>query len=86
MRVTCGLVQEQILHHHAFHRGQAGGNVLRIRIGLHDVFALNIESLERAVHGCVKHVGNAQAGFGLQRHVPGCFKLMSRTASMDTWR
>ncbi len=46
MGVIRGLVQEQVLHDHAFHRRQAGGDVIRVGIGLEDVLALDIEARE----------------------------------------
>ena len=70
MRVARGLVEEEILHDHALHRREPRGNVLRVRIGLHDVFTLDVEALERAIQGRIDHVGDAQAGLGLQRHLP----------------
>ena len=45
MRVLCGLVQKQILDHDAFHAPKASRHVLRIRIGLSDIFALDVEAL-----------------------------------------
>ena len=45
-------------------------DMMRIRVGLRDVFALDIESLEAAVEGRIEHVGDAQAGLGVERDVP----------------
>ena len=70
MGVVCGLVEEQVLHHDALHRRKAGGDVMRVRVGLKDVFALNIEALERAIDRGVEHVRNAQPGLFLERHAP----------------
>ena len=58
------------MHHDALHRGEAGGHVLRVGIGLHDVLALDVDAPERAIQRRVDHVGNAQAGLGIQRHAP----------------
>ena len=64
-RNTCAivrsLVQEQVLHDDAFHGREAGGDVVRIRVGLKDVLALDINAFERAIDRGVEHVGNAQA-------------------------
>ena len=43
MRVIRGLDQEQILHHHAFHRGKARRHMLGVGIRLEDVLALDVE-------------------------------------------
>ena len=85
MRVVGRLDQEQILHHHAFHRGKAGRHVLGVGIRLEDVLALDVEALERAVDGGVHHVGNAQARFGSSGR-PHSASNMARVASSDTWR
>ena len=70
MRVIGGLVEEQILHDDAFHRRESGRDVLRVGIGLHDVLALDVEALERAVDRGIEHVGDAQARLGIERHAP----------------
>ncbi|MCY1292054.1 hypothetical protein D9M70_412650 [compost metagenome] len=70
-----GFVEENVLHHHALHGRQSGGDVLGIRIALGDVFALAIQALETAGQGRLEHVGDAQARVGLQGHVPGLFEL-----------
>jgi hypothetical protein len=74
MRVTGGLVQEQILDHHAFHRSQSGRHVLRIGIGLQDVLALNIDAFKAAFTSGVQHIRNAQSRLVLQRYVPSLFE------------
>jgi hypothetical protein len=48
MGVFGRLVQEEILNHDAFHRRQAGRDVLGVGVGLDDVFALDRERLEAA--------------------------------------
>ena len=70
MRVARGLVEEQVLHDHAFHRLEARRDVLRVGIGLGDVLALHVEALERAVDRLVDHVGDAQARLVAERHAP----------------
>ena len=70
MRVIRGLDQEQILHHDAFHRGKAGRHMLRVRVGLENVLALDVDALERAVERRVDHVGDAQAGLGVEWPAP----------------
>ena len=74
MRVFGGFVQENVLHNDAFHRRQSRCYVLRVRVGLHNVFALAIQTKERTVHGCIKHIGDAQAGFGAECDAPCAFK------------
>ena len=46
VRVIRSLVQKQILHDDAFHRRQAGRDVMRVWVRLKDVLALHIEALE----------------------------------------
>ena len=70
MGVVGRLVQEQVLHHHAFHRRQARGHVVGVGVGLQDVLALDVDALERAVDGGVEHVGDAQARLGVEVHAP----------------
>src|SRR5471032_1322590 len=70
-----GFVEENILHHDAFHGRQRRGDVLGIRVALGNVFALAIQALKAAAKGGLEHVGNAQARIGLQGHVPGLFEL-----------
>ena len=77
MRVTRGLVEEEILDDDAFHRAQARGDVLRVRIGLRDILALNVEPLERAVDCLVDHIGNAQARLVAKRHAPQAFERLA---------
>ncbi|MNY04227.1 hypothetical protein D3C86_1368930 [compost metagenome] len=70
-----GFVEENILHHHALHGRQSGGDVLGIRIALGDVFALAIQTFETAGQCRLEHVGNAQARLRLQGDVPRLFEL-----------
>ena len=70
MGVARRLVQEEVLHHDAFHRAQARGDVPGVGIGLGDVLALNVEPLERALDRFIDHVGNAQARLLAERHAP----------------
>ena len=48
--------------------------MLGVGVGLHDVFALAVQAQKRAVHGSVKHIGDAQTWFGAQGHAPSAFK------------
>ena len=83
MRVARGLVEEEILHDDAFHRPQARGDVLRVGVGLGDVFALDVEPLERAVDRLVDHVGNAQARLVAERHAPQRLEHLARRVVGD---
>ena len=65
------LVEEQILHDHAFHRAERGGHVLRVRIALRDILAFDVEAHEAAVERGFEHVRYAQARLVVQRHAPG---------------
>ena len=86
MREAGCFVQEEILHHHALHIAQARRDVLRVRIGLRDIFALNINALESAFDRGVDHVGDTQTRLVLQRHAPGFLKQMPKCDSSETWR
>ena len=77
MRVARGLVEEEILHDDAFHRPEARGDVLRVRVGLRDVLALHVEPLEGAVDRLVDHVGNAQARLVAERHAPQALERLA---------
>ncbi len=70
-----GFVEEDILHHHAFHRRQRGGDVLGVGVALGDVLALAVQRLEAAAERGLEHVGDAQARIGLQGNAPGLFEL-----------
>jgi hypothetical protein len=70
MGVFGGLVQEDVLDDHAFHRHQARGHVLGVRVRLRDVLALDVEALEGARHRLVEHVGDAQPGIPVEGHAP----------------
>ncbi len=83
MRVVGGLVEEQILHHHAFHGGEAGGHVAGVRIRLHDVLALDVETLEAAIDGGVEHVGDAQAWLRIELHAPQPLEHLSHVIGSD---
>ena len=78
MGVFRRLVQEQVLDDDAFHRGEARRDVLGVRIGLGDVFALHIESLEAAADRVVEHVGNAQALLGIELDTPELLEHVAR--------
>jgi hypothetical protein len=43
--VVCGLVQKQILHDDAFHRGEARRNMLGVGGGLQNVLTLDVDAL-----------------------------------------
>ena len=70
VREGCGFVEEQILHHNTFHALQSGGHMLGVGIGLRDIFALDVNALEGALHGGVQHVGNAKARLCIHRRLP----------------
>ncbi len=61
MREFRRLVQEDVVDHHAFHGAEAGGDMLRVRVGLRDVLALDVDALEIAVDRLVDHVRDSQA-------------------------
>ena len=48
--------------------------MLRVRIGLDNVFALDVETFEGAVDRRVEHVGDAQTRLALERHLPRLFE------------
>ncbi len=68
------LVVKQILHDEAVERSQRVGHVLRVRIGLREILALNEQSAEFAADGLRQHVRNAQTRIGVEVHVPPSFE------------
>ena len=74
MGVFRRLVQEDVLDDDAFHRHQAGGDVVRVRVGLSDVLALDVHALEGAIDGLVEHVGDAQARILVEGNAPERFE------------
>ena len=73
-----GLVEEDVLHHQAFQRPQRGLDVLDVGVGLGDVLTLDVKAPEAAIQRRLEHVGDAQAGFGVEAHVPGRFEQAAR--------
>ena len=70
VRELGALVQEQLLHDQALERRHRGNDVLRVRVGLRDILALDVQPAERAVERRLEHVRDAQPGIGLERHFP----------------
>ena len=68
-------VEENVLHHHAFHGAQGGGDVLGVGVALGNVLALAVQRLETAIERRFEHVGNTQARIGLQGHAPRLLEL-----------
>jgi hypothetical protein len=85
MRVIRRLVQEQVVHDHAFHRRQAGRDMLGIGVGLQDILALAIQALERALDRRIQHVGMRRPG-SLSILTPQRLSKIARTSSFFTWR
>jgi hypothetical protein len=83
MRVVGGLVEEEIVHDHAFHRREARRDVLGVRIGLQDVLALDVDALERAVDGGVEHVRDAQARLGVELDAPQALEDVAHFRQLD---
>ena len=44
--------------------------MIGVGIGLHDVLALDVDALERALDRGIEHIGNAQARLRIERDVP----------------
>src|SRR5579862_8657716 len=69
------LIQEQVLDDDAVHRAQGRSNVLRVRIRLSNVLALDVESLELAIERSLEHVRDAKSWLGEQLPAPGPLEL-----------
>ncbi len=61
MRVVRCLVEEEVVHDDAFHRGKTGRDMFGIGVGLQDILTLDIDTLEGAIDGGIEHIGDAQA-------------------------
>ena len=70
MRVVRRLVEEEVVHDDAFHRGEAGRDMLGVGVGLQYVLALDVEALEGAFDRGVEHVGDAQARLVVELDAP----------------
>ena len=70
MCVIRSLVEEQVVDDHAVHCGEARRHVVRVGIGLENVFALDVDCAEGAIQCGIEHVGDAQARFGIERDAP----------------
>ena len=60
MGIFGSFIEKNILHHQAVKLRQRLGDVLGIRIGLNDVFALAIHAFELPRQRGIEHVWNAQ--------------------------
>ena len=83
MGVIGRLDQEQILHHDAFHGREPRRHMLGVGVGLQNVLALDVDGLERAIDRGVDHVGNAQAGLGIEMHAPQRLERRPRRVFRD---
>ncbi len=81
--IVGGLVEEEVMHDHAFHRRQRRHHMLGVGVGLQDVFALHVEAHERAFDRSVEHVGNAQARFRIELDVPHRLELVAHGVARD---
>src|SRR5436190_875009 len=77
MREGGSLVEEKILDDNAFHLLERRGHVVGIGIGLRNVFALYDKPEECAVERGAEHVGDTQAGFGIERDRPHILEEMT---------
>src|SRR5579872_4494916 len=83
MRITRGLIEENVLNDDAFHRPEAGRDVLRIRVGLRDILALYVKALEGALDRLVHHVRDTQARLVGERNAPETFENLARRVVRD---
>jgi hypothetical protein len=74
VRELRGFVQKQVLNDDALHAAQRRLDVLRVRIGLHEVLTLDVHAFVAAVERRIEHVGNPKSGLGIERHSPFAFK------------
>ena len=58
------------MHNDAFHACEPSRDMPRIGIGLENVFALNVEALERPIDGSIEHVRNTQARLVIKLRTP----------------
>src|SRR5262249_14857350 len=49
-------------------------NVLGIWIGLRDILALDVNSFKTPVQRRIKHIGDSESWFGIERYAPFAFK------------
>ena len=70
MGVLGRLVEEQVLDHDQVHRHERGRDVLRVRVRLGEVLALDVDAAERAVDRGAQHVRDPQARLRVDRGAP----------------
>ena len=70
MRKLRRLVQKEILHNDAIHGSQCSGDMLRIGVGLRNIFPLDIQPLKPPTDGRVEHIGDSHTGVFAQRDTP----------------
>ena len=81
--VVRGLVEEDVLHDDAVHRREAGRDMVGVGVGLQDVLALDVDAAEGAFDGGVEHVGDAQAGLGVDPGAPDPLEHLARGILAD---
>jgi hypothetical protein len=85
MGVVRGLVEEEVLDDDAFHRRQAGRDMLGVGIGLENVLALDVEPLNVPSTAASSMLGMRRPGSS-SSFTPQSFSKISRVASSETWR
>ncbi len=83
MRELGGLVQEQVLYDETVEVAQRSLDVVRVRIGLRDVLALDVHATEVTRDGGVEHVRNAIARLGIDRDAPVLLELRAHFVAGD---
>src|SRR5690606_34752946 len=83
VRIVRGLVEEQVMHDDQLHRREPGRDVLRVRVRLHDVLALDVEGAEGAIDSGVEHVVDAQARLTVERDAPVLLEQLAHFVVAD---
>ena len=82
-----GFVQENVLHHDAFHGAQGCGDVLGIRIAIWAMSSpWHIQALEAAVERRHRTCWECAGPARVERDLPGLFEQRARTTSSEMWR
>ena len=83
MGVIRRLDEEEVLHDDEVHGREARRHMLGVGVGLENVLALHVETLEGAVDRRVEHVRDAQAGLGIELDPPFLLEGLARGLVRD---
>src|SRR6188768_3026448 len=83
MRKSRGFIVKDVLNDDAFHGRQRRGDMRRVRIGLREILALDVQPPEGTVERRLEHVRDAEAGLGPELYFPHRLEQRARGVIRD---